>query len=83
MASSSEAVKEVLVTKSGDYAGRSDFYTFYTVTLGTYVTELLLTYVDYGLGLKGFTFGKWFIGQNVGIEDGAESKFGTNTQLIV
>ena len=46
MASSSEAVKEVLVTKSGDYAGRSDFYTFYTVTLGTYVTELSLTHVD-------------------------------------
>ena len=32
---------------------------------------------------KGFTCGKWFIGYNLGIDDGAESKFGTHKELIV
>ena len=34
MASSSEAVKEMLVKKSADFSGRSDLYTFYKLTLG-------------------------------------------------
>ena len=31
----------------------------------------------------GFTGGKWFIGYNFGIDDGAESKFGIHKVLIV
>ena len=34
-------------------------------------------------GTKGFTCGKWFIGYNFGIDDGAESKFGTHKELII
>ena len=34
MASTPEAVKEVLVKKSADYAGRPQTYLFSTVTLG-------------------------------------------------
>ena len=30
-----------------------------------------------------FTCEKWFTGYNFGIENGAESKFGTNEELIV
>ena len=33
--------------------------------------------------IKGFTCGKCFIGYNFGIDDGAESKFGTHKELIV
>ena len=36
MASTPESVKEVLVKKSADYAGRSQMYTFYSLTLGTF-----------------------------------------------
>ena len=32
---------------------------------------------------KGFTCGKWFIDYNFGIDDSAESKFGTHKELIV
>ena len=32
---------------------------------------------------QGFTCGKWFIGYNLSIDDGAESKFGTHKELIV
>ena len=34
-------------------------------------------------GTKGFTCGKWIIACNFGIDDGAESKFGTHKELIV
>ena len=34
-------------------------------------------------GTKGFTCGKWIIGYNFGIDDGAESKFGKHKELIV
>ena len=34
-------------------------------------------------GTKEFTRGKWIIGYNFGIDDGAESKFGTHKELIV
>ena len=34
MASTPEAVNEMLVKKSADYAGRSQTYAFYTQTLG-------------------------------------------------
>ena len=34
-------------------------------------------------GTKGFTRRKWFVSYNFGIDDGAESKFGTNKELIV
>ena len=36
MASSSEAVKEVLVKKSADYAGRPQMHVFYVSTLGMF-----------------------------------------------
>ena len=36
MASSSEAVKEVLVKKSADYAGRPQMHVFYESTLGMF-----------------------------------------------
>ena len=39
MASSSEAVKEMLVKKSADFSGRSDLYTFYKITLGVYIMD--------------------------------------------
>ena len=32
---------------------------------------------------KAFTCGKWNIGSNFGIDNGAESKFGTHKELIV
>ena len=34
-------------------------------------------------GTKGFTCGQWIIDYNFGIDDGAESKFGTHKELIV
>ena len=34
-------------------------------------------------GTKAFTCGKWFIGYNFGIDDGAESEFGTHKELTV
>ena len=34
-------------------------------------------------GSKGFTCGKWIIFYNLGIDDGAELKFGTHKELIV
>ena len=34
MASTSEAIKEILVKKSVDFAGRVQTYTFYNTTLG-------------------------------------------------
>ena len=34
-------------------------------------------------GTKGFTWGKWIISYNFGIDDGTESKFGTHKELTV
>ena len=34
-------------------------------------------------GTKGFTCGKWIIGYNFDVDDGAESKLGTHKELIV
>ena len=34
-------------------------------------------------GTKAFTCGKWFIDYNFGINDGAESEFGTHKELTV
>ena len=34
-------------------------------------------------GTKGVSCGKWIIGYNFGIDDGAESKFGTQKELIL
>ena len=34
-------------------------------------------------GTKGFTWWKWIIGYNFGIDDGAESKFGASKELTV
>ena len=42
MAATSEAVKEMLVTKSGDFAGRPQTFAFYNITLGVF--SLMLTH---------------------------------------
>ena len=34
-------------------------------------------------GTKRITWGKWIISYKFGIDDGAESKFGTNKELMV
>lgn len=39
MASTPEAVNEMLVKKSADYAGRPQTYAFYTQSLGKFVTR--------------------------------------------
>ena len=41
MAATSEAVKEMLVTKSGDFAGRPQTFAFYNITLGVFSLMLI------------------------------------------
>ena len=47
--------------------------------------SILVTHHYPGLrpGTKGFTWRKWIIGYNFGIDDGAESKFGASKELMV
>ena len=62
--------------------------TYATVVLlfkdGSNTLHVILTCnLLFTLFTQGFTCGKWFIGYNLSIDDGAESKFGTHKELIV
>ena len=62
--------------------------TYVTVVLlckdGSNTLHVILTCILlFTLFTQGFNCGKWFIGYNVSIDDGAESKFGTHKELIV
>ena len=53
-----------------------------TFALTTYkLSQVHLNSSSLGPGTKWFTCLKWFIGYNFGINNGAESKFGTHKEL--